>query len=468
MAGRGTDIMLGGNPEFLADLELHQRGLSPVETPEDFEAAWPEAVEKSRRAVAEEHEEVVSLGGLYVLGTERHESRRIDNQLRGRSGRQGDPGESRFYLSFEDDLMRRFNGDRVAQILEWAKTPPDAPLESKTVTRSIRSAQTQVEQLNFEMRKELLKYDDVMNRQRQVVYSERHRVLAGEDLHEQVRHMIDEVIADYVGRATAEGFAEEWDLDKLWSAFRRLYPVEITADELVEEEGGERAFLSAEIITERMQADAQTAYARREEQLTPEVVRELERRVVLSVLDAKWREHLYEMDYLQSGIHMRGHAQRDPLIEYQREGYDLFTAMMDAIKEESVGNLFTLQVEVAQSPISGEAGPDGEWTGEPVNALGGRLTDAVPLPQVEQAGEAATDAVTDAAVPAAFVPRGLAQPKRPRRLSYSAPSDDATGQAMRTSGSSKDINVAKVGRNEPCPCGSGKKYKLCHGDTSRG
>ncbi len=199
MAGRGTDIMLGGNPEFLADLELHQRGLSPVETPEDFEAAWPEAVEKSRRAVAEEHEEVVALGGLYVLGTERHESRRIDNQLRGRSGRQGDPGESRFYLSFEDDLMRRFNGDRVAQFLEWAKTGPDVPIESKTVSRSIRSAQTQVEQLNFEMRKDLLKYDDVMNRQREVVYAERHRVLAGEDLHEQVRNMVDEVIADYVG-----------------------------------------------------------------------------------------------------------------------------------------------------------------------------------------------------------------------------------------------------------------------------
>ncbi len=198
MAGRGTDIMLGGNPEFIADLELHQRGLSPVDTPEDYEAAWPEAVDKAKRAVAEEHEQVVGLGGLYVLGTERHESRRIDNQLRGRSGRQGDPGESRFYLSFEDDLMRRFNGDRVAQFLEWAKTSPDVPIESKTVTRSIRSAQTQVEQLNFEIRKDLLKYDDVMNRQRTVVYAERHRVLDGEDLQEQVRGMINEVLADYI------------------------------------------------------------------------------------------------------------------------------------------------------------------------------------------------------------------------------------------------------------------------------
>jgi preprotein translocase subunit SecA len=466
MAGRGTDIMLGGNPEFLADLELHQRGLSPVETPEDFEAAWPEAVEKVRRAVAEEHEEVVKLGGLYVLGTERHESRRIDNQLRGRSGRQGDPGESRFYLSFEDDLMRRFNGDRVAQFLEWAKTGPEVPIESKTVSRSIRSAQTQVEQLNFEMRKDLLKYDDVMNRQRQVVYAERHRVLDGEDLHEQIRHMVDEVIADYVAKATAEGFAEEWDLDQLWTAFRRLYPVGLTTDQLVEAEGGELSFLTAENITERAQADAHAAYDRREEELTPEVMRELERRVVLSVLDAKWREHLYEMDYLQSGIHMRGHAQRDPLVEYQREGYELFTAMMDAIKEESVGNLFNLQVEIAENPIVGEAGPDGQWLGPVVNALGGQVQDAVPLPTLDAGvpGPAGPEAPE---LPPAFSSPGLAQPKRPGRLSYSAPSDDASGMATQTAGSADELQFAKVGRNEPCPCGSGKKFKLCHGDPRK-
>jgi preprotein translocase subunit SecA len=463
MAGRGTDIMLGGNPEFLANLELHQRGLSPTETPEDFEAAWPEAVEKSRRAVAEEHEEVVALGGLYVLGTERHESRRIDNQLRGRSGRQGDPGESRFYLSFEDDLMRRFNGDRVAQFLEWAKTGPEVPIESKTVSRSIRSAQTQVEALNFEMRKDLLKYDDVMNRQREVVYAERHRVLAGEDLHEQVRNMVDEVIADYVAKATADGFAEEWDLDQLWTAFRRLYPIDTSVNQLVEEEGG-LAVVTAEGITERMQQDAQTAYDRREEELSPEVMRELERRVVLSVLDSKWREHLYEMDYLQSGIHMRGHAQRDPLIEYQREGYELFTAMMDAIKEESVGNLFTLQVEVQDSPIVGEAGPDGEWIG-PQISLGGQVQDAVPLPTI--AGVAEPELPEQPAVPSAFTSRGLAQPKRPDRLSYSAPSDDGSGTSVQTAGSAGSADFSKVGRNEPCPCGSGKKFKLCHGDPRK-
>ena len=230
MAGRGTDIMLGGNPEFIADAELHQRGLSPVDTPEDYEAAWPEAVEKARRAVAAEHEEVVAVGGLYVLGTERHESRRIDNQLRGRSGRQGDPGESRFYLSLEDDLMRMFNADKVAHFMEWLKTPPEVPIESKAVSRSIRSAQTQVEQQNFEIRKDVLKYDDVLNRQRQVIYGERRTVLEGADLHEQIRQMIDEVVTAYVAGATSDGFPEEWDLDQLWTAFRDLYHPTLTVD----------------------------------------------------------------------------------------------------------------------------------------------------------------------------------------------------------------------------------------------
>jgi preprotein translocase subunit SecA len=356
MAGRGTDIMLGGNPEFIADLELHQRGLSPVETPEDFEAAWPDAVDKAKRAVAQEHEEVVAAGGLYVLGTERHESRRIDNQLRGRSGRQGDPGESRFYLSLEDDLMRMFNAEKVAHFMEWLKTPPDVPIESKAVTRSIRSAQTQVESQNFEIRKDLLKYDDVMNRQRHVVYDERTKVLEGADMQEQVRTMIDEVVAGYVTAATAEGFPEEWDLDQLWRAFRQLYPGGITQEEAIEQAGGDRSGLSGEYLTELIQADAQAAYDRREAELTPEVMRELERRVVLSVLDRKWREHLYEMDYLRDGIGLRAWAQRDPLVEYQREGYDMFAEMMAGIKEESVGSLFNLQVQM-QEPTVEEAQP---------------------------------------------------------------------------------------------------------------
>ena len=372
MAGRGTDIMLGGNPEFIADAELHQRGLSPVETPEDYETAWPEAVAKAKRAVAEEHEEVVAAGGLYVLGTERHESRRIDNQLRGRSGRQGDPGESRFYLSLEDDLMRMFNSERVGAIMERLNIPPDVPVESKVVTRAIRSAQTQVEQQNFEIRKDVLKYDDVLNRQRKVIYGERRKVLEGADLHEQIREMVDEVIAGYVAGATGEGYPEEWDLDKLWQAFRQLYPVSITIDDVIEDAGGDRAGLTGEFITEAVIADAQAAYERREEEFGSEVMREVERRVVLSVLDRKWREHLYEMDYLREGIGLRGYGQRDPLIEYQREGYDMFSAMMDGIKEESVGHLFNLEIQVQENPIVEEGGAAGGMPpGAPVGPVPG-------------------------------------------------------------------------------------------------
>jgi preprotein translocase subunit SecA len=504
MAGRGTDIMLGGNPEFIADQELHQRGLSPVETPEDYEKAWPEAVEKAKRAVAEEHEEVVALGGLYVLGTERHESRRIDNQLRGRSGRQGDPGESRFYLSLEDDLMRMFNSDKVAHFMEWLKTPPEVPIESKAVSRSIRSAQTQVEQQNFEIRKDVLKYDDVLNRQRQVIYGERRQVLEGADLHEQVRQMIDEVVTAYVTGATAEGFPEEWDLDRLWTAFRELYHPTLTISDVIEEAGGDRAGLSRDFLIEVIKEDAQQAYDRREQELTPEVMRELERRVVLSVLDRKWREHLYEMDYLREGIGLRAMAQRDPLIEYQREGYDLFNSMMEGIKEESVGNLFNLQVEVQENPVVEDAadggavpaglrqappgsridqqpapaggpaagdtrangGPRGRHAagargGQQAGARGGQQAgarggqQAGAQPGNGQAGEPGTPSV---------VAPGLSRPQRPGRLSYSAPSTDGGGQVEHRTESAGGGKFAKVGRNAPCPCGSGRKYKLCHGD----
>jgi preprotein translocase subunit SecA len=490
MAGRGTDIMLGGNPEFIADLELHHRGLSPVETPEDFEAAWPEAVDKARRAVAEEHEEVVAVGGLYVLGTERHESRRIDNQLRGRSGRQGDPGASRFYLSLEDDLMRMFNADKVAHIMDWLKTPPDVPIESKTVSRSIRSAQTQVEQQNFEIRKDLLKYDDVMNRQRHVIYDERRQVLEGADMHEQIRGMIDDVVAGYVAGATSDGFPEEWDLDQLWRAFRQLYPVGLPLDEIIEEAGGERSGLSAEFITERMRQDAQEAYDRREAEFTPEVMRDLERRVVLSVLDRKWREHLYEMDYLREGIGLRAWAQRDPLVEYQNEGYHMFDEMKDAIREESAGNLFNLQVQVQESPILAETvpGADGVSAGPGLAPLGAGAGTTAPAPaggagprQAPAGGQAGRGRGVPAgaaaaggqpapgaapAVPAGLAARGLDHPKRPGRLQYTAPSADAPGQAERhtESGNGKGTDFSRVGRNAPCPCGSGKKFKQCHGD----
>ena len=331
MAGRGTDIMLGGSPEFLADEELRGRGLDPLETPEEYEAEWSVTLKKYEDQVKAEHDEVTELGGLAVIGTERHESRRIDNQLRGRAGRQGDPGESRFYLSLQDELMRLFKSDWVDWILTTMKIPDDVPIENKRVTSSIASAQAQVESQNFESRKNVLKYDDVMNRQRKVVYQERRRVLEGEDMHERVRTMISDVVTAYVVGAT-DGFPEDWDLEQLWTALGTLYPISLDRDEVVKQAGGVEG-LTTESLTSLIVVDALSAYDEREEQLGPEVTRELERRVVLSVLDRKWRENLYEMDYLREGIGLRAYSQRDPLVEYQREGYEMFNAMMDAIKE---------------------------------------------------------------------------------------------------------------------------------------
>jgi len=548
MAGRGTDIMLGGSPDFIADQELHQRGLSPVDTPEDYEAAWPEAVAKSKAAVAAEHEQVVAAGGLYVLGTERHESRRIDNQLRGRSGRQGDPGKSRFYLSLEDDLMRMFRSDRVAALMDRMNIPDDVPVENKVVSRAIRSAQTQVEQQNFEIRKDVLKYDDVLNRQRQVVYGERHEVLEGADLHTQVRGMLDEVIEAYVKAATTNGYPEEWDLEKLWKAFRQLYPIATTVDEVIEEVGGEKANLTTEHIKEAVQEDAQAAYDRREAELTAEIMRDVERRVVLSVLDRKWREHLYEMDYLREGIGLRAMAQRDPLVEYQREGYDMFNEMMEGIKEESTTALFNLQIEVQQNPIVEEASdgvipgmlfganaatqqgqqaqPQPQSAAGPATAAKARrprptpppvaAEPAAPVPaafgggagtkpgraatgtgraaqqpaEAEQdqratgagrnarrgkhaadgrghataagRGQAATHSSAEERPDGPTLPPGF-EPRRPRQLQYSAPSDSGGVEVKRDSAADP---YASVGRNDPCPCGSGRKYKRCHGDRS--
>jgi preprotein translocase subunit SecA len=401
MAGRGTDIMLGGNPEFMADFELQRNGLNPVDSPQEYEKAWPVEIEKQRAAVTKEHELVVSLGGLYVLGTERHESRRIDNQLRGRSGRQGDPGESRFYLSLQDELMRRFNSGLVERFLGAAGMPEETPLESKIVSNAIKSAQTQVESLNFEMRKNVLKYDDVMNKQREVVYSERREVLEGVDIKELVEDSLEETITAYVDSATQTGVAEDWDLDTLWKALKVLYPISFTAEQMLEEIGGAVA-LDSEYLLEKILQDSRQSYEKRESELTPTVMRELERKILLSVLDRKWREHLYEMDYLQEGIGLRAMAQRDPLVEYQREGFDLFSAMMDAVKEELVSFVFNVEVQVE---------------GDQVGAKG----------------------LTPAPAPVAA-------------LQYSA-------------ADSKPTAAGGTSKNAPCPCGSGKKFKRCHGEN---
>ena len=402
MAGRGTDIMLGGNPEFMADFELHRRGLSPVDNPVEYEAAWPDEIAKQKAAVAKDHETVVGLGGLYVLGTERHESRRIDNQLRGRSGRQGDPGESRFYLSLQDELMRRFNSALVERFLSAAGLPDNEPIESKMVSNAIRSAQTQVEAQNFEIRKNVLKYDDVMNRQREVIYGERRLVLEGEDISNQVQTFLADTLIAYVNAETAEGYGEDWDLDRLWQALKLVYPIGFTADELIAKIGS-RAALDVDYLADQILEDATAAYEKRQLELGEGVMRELERKVLLSVLDRKWREHLYEMDYLQEGIGLRAMAQRDPLVEYQREGYELFSAMMDGIKEELASLVFNVEVSI-------------QGDGSDVVAAG----------------------ISE-------------KPADLSALQYTA----ADESGVSTKG--------EISRNAQCPCGSGKKFKRCHG-----
>ena len=349
MAGRGTDIMLGGNAEHIAVSALKEAGLDPEENAEEYEKAWPEALSAAKEACRAEHDEVVELGGLYVLGTERHESRRIDNQLRGRSGRQGDPGESRFYLSMEDDLMRMFASGLAQRIMSSGAYPDDVPLESKMVTRGIAGAQRQVESRNYEIRKNVLKYDDVMTEQREKVYSERRRVLDGEDLEPQIETFRAQAVSSIVNAGTAEGRPDEWDLDALWAELGRLYPVGLTQDEVVEALGGKDALTSESLIDE-LSEDVAVAYEDAEAridanalahaQLGEEPMRTLERRILLAVVDKRWREHLYEMDYLKEGIGLRAMAQRDPLVEYANEGARMFRAMMEGIREETVEQIF--------------------------------------------------------------------------------------------------------------------------------
>ena len=442
MAGRGTDIILGGNPEFLADATLRAKGLDPVEHADEYEAEWAEVITEIEEQVEAEHDEVVESGGLYVVGSERHESRRIDNQLRGRSGRQGDPGESRFYLSLEDDLMRLFKSDIINWVMVALKVPDDVPIENKRVSGSIQQAQEQVEAQNFEMRKNVLKYDDVMNRQRHAIYGDRRRVLEGVDVEKQLRGTVDAVVEQYV-RANTEGFVEEWDLDQLWTQVGTLYPVGLDRAEF---EGVE---LTVEELVEDFKADAQAAYDRREEELGEETMRELERQVLLTVLDRKWREHLYEMDYLREGIGLRAMAQRDPLVEYQREGGDMFNAMMEAFMEEVVGFLFNLEVKVEQRPT---VGLQTDSAGVPMSA---EVLDELIAATAEEEEPEVDEPKARPVVKA----KGLGE-RQQRPMAYSAPSE--TGEVV-SSREEEDDPYAGVGRNAPCPCGSGKKYKMCHG-----
>ena len=409
MAGRGVDILLGGNPEYLARQEMAARGFDNdayllFELDEDERAAYEAEYEpifaKLRSQTDAEHDEVVGLGGLYVLGTERHESRRIDNQLRGRAGRQGDPGESRFYLSLEDDLMRMFASDKVASIMERLKWPDDEAIEAKMVSRAVENAQKQIEELNYERRKNVLKYDEVMNGQREAIYGERRTILEGQDIDEQVKGFVEDVVRSTVSSLVpGDVFPEEWDLDALYTALLEIYPVQITKEQAAE------AADSAE-LEEMFVEDALAMYEAKEANVTPPVMRELERVVLLNITDTKWREHLYEMDYLQEGIHLRALAQKDPITEYRREAYDMFQDLTASIQADFVRYIYRVEFvnKEDQAP-------------QPKRMQDNRA-------EVEQAG-------------------GVAAP---------------TGTANANQAVSD-----KTPRNAPCPCGSGKKYKKCHG-----
>jgi preprotein translocase subunit SecA len=417
MAGRGVDILLGGNPEFLARQEMAARDwdndrylLFDMDEEERaaYEAEYEPIFTKLKAQTDAEHDEVVALGGLFVLGTERHESRRIDNQLRGRSGRQGDPGLSRFYLSLEDDLMRMFASDRVASIMQRLKWPDEEPIEAKMVSKAVENAQKQIEELNYERRKNVLKYDEVMNGQREAIYGERRKILEGQDLREESVGFVEDLVGDVVAsQCPPEIFPEEWDLESLFTALLEIYPVQVTQQQAQEA-------LSTEELIDLFTADALARYEDKERAVTPPVMRELERVVLLNITDTKWREHLYEMDYLQEGIHLRALAQQDPITAYRREAYDMFQALTDSIQADFVRYIYRVEFVQQDEQQARQQAP------QPTRLHDNRA-------EVEQAGGQRS-------------------------------SGGGRGAATATQAVSD-----KVPRNAPCPCGSGKKYKKCHG-----
>ena len=483
MAGRGTDIMLGGNVEFLADAKLKAQGYSPEDTPDEYEKLWPGTLAQVKEQVKDEHEEVVKLGGLYVLGTERHESRRIDNQLRGRSGRQGDPGESRFYLSLEDDLMRLFNTQLVARVM--AKGMPEGePIESKSVSKGVRNAQKAVESRNFEIRKNVLKYDDVMNKQRTVIYQERQAVLQGEDIHDDIERFVADTVTSYVhGANNGSDKPADWDWEGLFKALRSVYPVSLSEDDAkakVEGLKGDKAF---DALIGVVVDDAKEQYRQREDRLGEEGTRQLERRVVLAVLDRKWREHLYEMDYLKDGIGLRGMGQRDPLVEYQREGYQMYNSMIEAIKEESVQLLFHVDIDQIAKTEDLESNKDEDAAVDEAEAkVGIDAASEAPAAEELSAPSEPDDEDNDRAEEETAVAREAEEAageldeakSEPEVIVGPAPMSHAEGKVP-TSKKPKSEELKTpwadgrtfpgTPKNAQCPCGSGRKYKMCHGQN---
>jgi preprotein translocase subunit SecA len=467
MAGRGVDIMLGGNPEALAANEAKRVMASRDLTPdsEGYEQAYNEAyagaLERFEVECKEEGDRIRELGGLYVLATERHESRRIDNQLRGRSGRQGDPGESRFYLSLEDDLMRLFNASAVESIMTRLKLPDDMPIEAKMVSKAVARAQAQVESRNFEIRKNVLKYDDVMNKQREVIYAQRSVVLEGTDeqVSQYAEDFVESAVKTLVETYAPEGvFGEEWNLEELWDRLQAMFPIQLKLEDVK----AQAEDLKHEQLVEMVADDAFARYEEREAELGEEVMRKVERRVMLSVVDRVWREHLYEMDHLRDGIGLRSVGQRDPLVEYQREAYDAFKGMMDRIQEEATGYFYNLPVQQqqqAQEAQAKEKRSRAEISRPALRDSQGQAPQKLNYTSSTTAGAAATKSGSSYTVGAGTSATGGGGGASP-----AGPSPQAQAQAAAAAQTQGTVvRDDKVGRNEPCPCGSGLKYKKCHG-----
>ncbi len=436
MAGRGVDIKLGGDPEMLAEGELRKLGVRPGDEnyDEELAALMPGLGERCKA----EGEKVREAGGLFICGTERHESRRIDNQLRGRAGRQGDPGASRFFLSAQDDLVRLFAGDRIYKILDRLgpvdEDGEEYPLEAKMLSKQIESAQKKVEEQNYLSRKRVLEYDDVMNEQRRVVYKYRREVLEGRDMGDVAREQLEGVISSKVLEYTASDVFEEWDLGGLETYLNTLWPVSVDLTEL------DAHTSSREQVTELLVEDALAAYDEREEEFGEELMRALERHILLQIIDTRWKEHLHEMDYLREGIHLRGFAQIDPLVAYKNEGYSMFEALMEAIWEEFARLIFHVNVELQPAEVEEAFAPEEEDVD--VSYSGG-TEEEQPSALAEARAAAAGGAATATAAPA-----------------IAAAGNGSGGTNATTVVKGED---EKIGRNDPCWCGSGKKYKKCHG-----
>jgi preprotein translocase subunit SecA len=464
MAGRGTDILLGGNPEFLTKEYLKKQNKDPdalqtaaVGTPE--RADWDTVFTRFKEETSVEHDEVVAVGGLHVLGTERHESRRIDNQLRGRAGRQGDPGGSRFYLSLQDDLMRIFGGERMQNLMLRLGMEEDVPIESKMISKRIAAAQKAVEAQNFAARKHLIEYDDVMNKQRQAVYGMRRQLLEGKEQKERAVEIIRGIVGSFIDlRCPERAHPSAFDFAGLQSDVLSQFGVKIDPQEL--------AGLSRQEIEDHINDLLERRYNEKEELIGPENMREAERMVMLNVIDNQWKDHLLSMDHLKEGIGLRGYGQKDPLIEYKKESFTLFQDMMDRIEDETIRYLFFLQVTSSGGPGAGPGGGSGDGDGS--GGGGGRPRPILPFSPDEEDEEEESD--EEALVGASSDQRRAAQATVQdftRNIQRKKEKEMAELQFAGGSGTSVEkkqaISDKKAGRNDPCPCGSGKKYKKCCG-----